>query len=243
MSFEENEDSGRKTKIIVLSIILSIVVIFIIVFAIVEIIALNKRNAPPPVDEPPQNTVVVEQPKNDIFSNSYNEAITKKILTDDAYDYTGKYVFDKIGQLNFSESVTTEEKLKFLQDNKCYDVNDYLKKITDEKRHLFENVFLTIDKPINSETGSNVSYGTYIHSSPNQTLVGKIYGDKNLAVLVQDGTEDKEYWFISLRYKTMQNAVDVAEQTFEEPETMYLFENYYKDGKLFFSLTYVFKWN
>lgn len=238
----DSEESGRKAKIIVLSIILAVVVIFIIVFATIQIVKLNKKNAPP-VEEKPEDVIVVpEEPKKpSVFSNSYNEAITRKILTDDSYDYKGTYTFVEIGPLIYSDELTAEEKQNFWTENNCRDANDYKLKVNEEKLQELKSVVVTIDKPINEETGSNEKFGIYTYTSDSKTLTGKVYGDRNLAVLVQDNTEDTEYYFISLNYTKFNDAVDVAETTHTETGTIYLFENYYKDGKLFYSLTYIYK--
>ena len=76
---------------------------------------------------------------------------------------------------------------------------------------------------------------------PQHIQNGKVYGDKNLAVIVND-TNENIHTFISLNYKLMHNAIDVAENTQTINGKIYMFESIYDDnGRLLYSISYIYE--
>ena len=152
-----SEEGNRKAKIIILSILLAIVLIAIATFSTILIVKKIRKDRPAP---PPVVTPKPEDDKNSIFTNSYNEAIAKRILTTN--DYSGTYVYcDEIDiGLYFNESLTKEEIRQIQLDKGCTPqeitsgLNAFKRKIVQEKIEKSRGEVLEIYKPYDSSTYS-----------------------------------------------------------------------------------------
>lgn len=239
-----DSEKKKKIKIIVLSILLAIVVISIIVFASILIIKQNRNNDTPTIDEPQENN----SQGTDIFTNSYNEAISKRILT--TYNYSGTYEFEESVYIYFNEysesnpnGLTQTEINQIMLDKGCTNLerNEFRKIIDREKAQSTSGETITISKPFSDQTGTNESFGYYVVSNPSGNSQGKVYGDENLAVIVKD-SDESVYTFISLNYKKMSDAVSVADSKETLDGKIYVFENTYdSNGRLLYSITYTYK--
>lgn len=231
----------KKKNVIILSVLLTIVLIVIVIVAGILITDLIKKHGKSGPDTTDDNS-------NSIFSNSYNEAIAKQILTTD--NYTGSYVYDGCVNIYFNEKsdsnpngLTQEEIHQIMADNGCrrYEVNELKTILSMKKQAAAENEVLKFTKPMNDETGASDHFGYYRRITGDKTYMAKVYGDENLAVVVSD-SDESVYTFISLNYDKMSDAIAVSETIKAQNGYIYLFENTYdENGRLLYTVTYLYK--
>lgn len=237
-----DSDKKRKIKIVILSVLLGLVLITIAIFATIGIVKKIKSNKE-------ESEVVTPTPSdkgNQIFTNSYNADIAKKILT--TSNYSGTYVYSQGGVCADFYNLTSDEIKQIMRDKGLTDLeiangsNQFDQKMIEEKLSSTKGLTLEIKKPNNPETGLNESYGYYVIKQDSKIIQqGKVYGNENLAVIVNDSDENV-HTFISLNYKKMQDAINVSETKQTLDGEIYLFENTYdENGKLLYTISYIYE--
>lgn len=243
----------KKKKIGVMIVALSVVCLLAIVSIIGIVIANNIKHKH-------ENNKPTAPTKPTIVTSSYNEAITLKKLT--TQNYSGiKYVYDRVLKIEFNEKSETnkdgltEEELKtemkkvyekVLGNNRIEYPAGYpqlCQYFSDErfKRTKENDEYLKIYTPTESD-GEPSEFGKFTFYSKSGNLNGKVYGDENLAVCVNDSDEIEI--FMSLNYTTFYDSILVPDEKNQAHNTLYIFEDYYSldNSKLkLFTITYTYK--
>lgn len=243
----------KQKKIGVMIIVLSVVCLLAI-GTIIGVVITNNIKHKHENNEPATPT------KPTIVTSSYNESITLKKLITQNYSGTN-YVYDGVLKIEFNEKSETnkdgltEEELK-TEMQKVY--NQVLGNSRTEypegypqlcqyfsneryKRTVANDEYLEIYTQTESN-GEPSESGTFIFHAKTGNLNGKVYGDENLAVCVNDS--DEVEIFMSLNYTTFYDSISVPDEKSPTHNTLYIFESYYSldnpELKLF-TITYTYK--
>lgn len=236
--------SNKKKVIVVVSLVLIVLVaLTATLFVVFGAVGGKKKNGSPNAENMSNQGMTTSE----YFSNySGNKSIIDQVLS--TTKYTGEYEFDRVVSVEFNEDLSAEQ-IQTIYDNTggARDKSTFMynigQNIRQKKNDLFSIVFESKNKYYTNDYGSFTAKST---NNSYKTVVGKIYGDENLAIvdLNDDLNTDLDNFFIhsktksllyiSLNYGSMIDATTVSDSTNTKDNVIYVFEDVY-------STTYKYK--
>ena len=245
-------------------IVVSLVLVVLIALTATLFVVFGRKNKGDDSDENAENMSNSQITFSKYFKNhAGNASIMKNELS--TSNYMGSYQLSKVTSIEFNEwsesnkGGLTEENIQTLIENSGTKnrsgFNNLVYNRRKEKADTFNIYFKT------SDDKHEYDYGTFTATSSNnsyKTIMGKVYGDENLAIIrfledtdtnnffIRNNSSDelRSVLYISLNYGSLTDATGVSDSTKTKESVIYVFEDVYSENNpnlKLFTVTYAYK--